>query len=218
MKKIIFTLVILISAKSYTQNEFFLDVYIEKELFSLDRLSLLVETNYKHAYQKSRWRRGALNVKLEHQLSSNWLLFGKLVNNYRFDNILGDFYELRPSLGVGLKVPLFKKISFAQKLAVEWRNFFISRHDQYLRSRYKVQLNYRFDKRNEWNINSGFEWFFLRDPVLNERYSTSRRFSTFISKEIKTVTLKLGYQREVFLRSSSNFNRIGNTVSFQIAF
>ena len=178
-----------------------------------------MEGNYKHAYQDSKWRRLGLDIRLSKELNSKWSLLAELTNHYRLDNELGDFYELRPTLGAQLRILIIKNLSLKQRLLGEWRNFYISKHDHYLRARYKLGLNYGFAQSDvnsrSWSLTSSFEWYFLKDPVLQERYSNSREFSFYISRNLEDAKIMLGYIREVFLLNSDSFGTTGNTISLR---
>lgn len=152
-----------------------------------------------------------LNGRITRKFDKNWKMFLGLLNNYRFDNILGDFYELRPSLGVNFNLPITSNFSIGQRGMVESRNFFISEHDHYFRTRLRTELFYTF-KNSSWEIFTGFEWYFLRDPNANERFSNSREFNLGLRKKTKNNhTLGISYLREIFLARSNNFGTKANT-------
>ena len=67
-------------------------------------------SNYKHAYQNSKWRRFGLDFDFNKKLNSNWTISGGFANNYRFDKELGDFYELRPKIGIEYKISIFENV------------------------------------------------------------------------------------------------------------
>ena len=178
-----------------------------------------MEGNYKHAYQDSKWRRLGLDIGLYRKLNSNWTLLAELTNHYRFENELGDFYEFRPTLGIQFQVLIIKNLSLKQRLLGEWRNFYVSKHDHYLRARYNIGLNYGFGKgitsSRSWSLTSSFEWYLLSDPILKERYSNSREFSLFIIRNLEDAKIMIGYIREVFLLNSDSFGTEGNTISLR---
>ncbi len=214
-------LLVFLSLKCNSQNEFFSELSIEKEFLYNEGKHFNLDVNYKHAYQDSKWRKLGFTISTQKKLNDHWSIVSGIVNNYRFDKDLGDFFEVRPKLGLQLKTPIIKSLSFSQRVLVEWRNFFISKHNHYLRSRYKVLLNYIFPNNNEdnaWSLSSAFEWYYLKAPDVRERFSNSREFSFFLSKKIQEVHYSLGYIREVFLFRSSNFGRVGNSISLKISF
>ena len=220
MKNSLVILCLFISLAGFAQQEFFSEAGLEKAIFSKNRLSVILEGNYKHAYQDSKWRRLGIDIGLQRKLNSNWMLVGGIINHYRFDKELGNFYELRPKVGLQLSTPIIKNLSLKQRILGEWRNFFLSKHQHYLRARYKIALTYNFGKHSDssksWSLLPSFEWYFLKDPISQERYSNSREFSCFISRNLKEVKIMLGYIREVFLFNSDNFGTEGNTISLRV--
>ena len=221
MRKSLLILCLLFNLDGFSQEEFFSEVSVGKTVFTKNSWVIYLEGNYKHAFQDSKWRRLGLDIGLSKELNSNWTLLAKLTNQYRFDNELGDFYELRPTVGIQLQVPIVKNLTLKQRVLGEWRNFYVSSHDHYLRARYRIGVNYVFGKRGNssksWRLTSSFEWYFLRDPILQERYSNSREFSLFISRKLAEAEIMLGYIREVFLLNSDSFGTEGNTISLRVA-
>ena len=210
MRKSLLILCLLFNLDGFSQEEFFSEVSVGKTVFTKNSWVIYLEGNYKHAFQDSKWRRLGLDIGLSKELNSNWTLLAKLTNQYRFDNELGDFYELRPTVGIQLQVPIVKNLTLKQRVLGEWRNFYVSSHDHYLRARYRTGVNYEFGKRGNssktWSLTSSFEWYFLRDPILRERYSNSREFSLFISRNLEDAKFMVGYIREVFLLNSDSFD------------
>lgn len=213
---------LLLSLNIYAQEELFSEAIIESKILEKDHFEMNLEANYKHAYQKSRWRRVGFDVRFHQELNSNWSLVSNIQNNYRFDSQLENFYELRPSLGIQLKTKILENFHLSQRLLGEWRNFFSSQFENYLRSRYKIQLNYTIFSSNKpdnnWSFETAFEWYFLRNSIFNERYSNSREFSFFATKKINDFKFGLGYIREVFFSKSEEFGSVGNTISVRINF
>jgi hypothetical protein len=204
------------------QSEFFSELAVEKGFLNTEKWEINVEGNYKHAYQDSRWRRVGADFEATRKLSGSWALVGGLDNRYRFDSELGDFYELRPFKGLKLDSRIIQDLKLTQRFIVEWRNFFLNRHEHYFRSRFRIGLDYqpgKSEEKNHWIFASAFEWFFLRDPITEERYPDNRRFSLSIIRTLENETeIGIGYLREIFLLNSERFSTRGNIISVQLRF
>ncbi|WP_158651295.1 DUF2490 domain-containing protein [Pseudotamlana carrageenivorans] len=200
------------------QTEFFGEFGVHKTFKIKELWVINIESNYKHAYQLTKWRRIGLSGGISRHFGKHVTLLFGISNNYRFDPKLGDFYELSPALGADFKLPITSNLAISQRSKVESKNFFISKHVHYFRARLRIELAYKFNNPN-WSMNTGYEWYFLKNPINNERFPSSREFNLTIKKKIRNGhALGLTYLRNVFLPHSDNVGVNGNTISLWYEF
>ncbi len=174
-----------------------------------------------------KWLSPSLNLSLHKKFNPNWSLVLGLKNIYTQQTNRENFYELRPWLSPRLNVNVIPRMSFRQAATYEIRNFFYSESQENYeiqhRFRYRVHLRLNLAKdlikTNNWSVETGFEWYFIKEPATGEQFSNSREFNLSFIKNIKSgQSFSLGYlfERVNIFRNPNSSN--AHTFNFGYSF
>lgn len=202
MKKIvcIIALFVVCIADMHGQDDFFTNVTVGKN-FKKEQWTYTTSGIWKHIYDEVGWSRIGVNGGANYAYK-NWTLLTGFTAQYTFDKEIVNSVELRPWVGVRLRTDIIEGLNIEQEVHVEWRNFLY--HDvpdeNYIRTTFDVGANYNLKEINldSWAVQSGYVWYFLKDPALGERYADSREFRFLVSKTFTAGKLTVGYKREKF--------------------
>lgn len=173
------------------QNNFFSEIKIQKRKQLKNDYRLEFTFDYKgQTNNEFKWQRPYFQVALNKILNNNWSINGGIKNQFTSQTNKDNLYELRPFVGPSLSVPIIKRIAFQQAAKWEVRNFFYtedkSNNEVQNRFRYKMHLKILLNKDlnhvRPWSVNTGYEWFFVREPNSGEQYSNLREFSIEVTK------------------------------------
>ncbi len=95
LNKIFVFLFIIMSHYSYSQNEFFHEIGLERKLIENEKWELIGEANFKHLYNEPAWRRWGLSFAGTRKIKRFNLSTG-LNGYYTFDRSIINFFEMRP--------------------------------------------------------------------------------------------------------------------------
>ncbi len=199
--------ILLYSLYSYSQSSEFLELDADKTWTLKNNYSLNLAASYKvQLNNESKWHKPELNFSVNKKFNPNWSLLGGINNGYTIQNDNPDFYELRPWIGPRLSVPVIPRLTFQQTVKYEVRNFFYVNDDNEpyeIQSRFRYRIHVLFNlakdvnKPNNWILETGYEWYFLKEPATGEQFSNSREFALNLIKHLKSgKTLSLGYLYE----------------------
>ncbi len=201
-------LLTLISLKSYGQDEFFHELFFEKNILENEKWEFNAEFNSKYTYEEPQWRRWGLAFISVRRIEK-FRIFGGLNGLYTFNRKIDNFYEVRPWLAVDYGFKIFDHLTFRPRVKTEWRFFFVEDTDtreNYNRTR--IQLNFEIplskEREAHWMIRPRVEWFFVRNLASAERFSNERDVGiTFIKHFKNEHRLLFGYQFEKFYNIDS---------------
>lgn len=182
----------------FGQNDFFTTISASKRKLVSEKLSYAAAFDWKHIYNDVAWDRLGVSMEADYQ-QNFWTLEAGGVVQYTFDKQISNYFELRPWIGIRLENQIIPNLSFVQEVKAEWRNFIFrdAQDDNYIRTTLETSFNYNLDKLgfSEWMVNSGYVWYFLKDPALGERFANSKEFMFSIRKKGKNSFL-IGYKYE----------------------
>lgn len=192
------------------EQEIFTEMVLGTDFLETEKWNLNARASWKHLYDEIGWRRWGVDIAGKRSLKK-WSLQAGVGNYYTFHKNIDNFYELRPWLIIGYKIPFAKQFSFNQFLRGEWRNFFFSggtNDENYGRMRYKTGIDYRFleneEKYTAWKLNTFAEWYFQRDPINGERFANSREFGLKLQRELHNRhEIGIAYKFESFFEAAN---------------
>lgn len=199
-KKISFILLTSTCSVVYGQNDFFSTVGASKRKLVSEKLSYSIAADWKHIYNEVAWDRIGTSGEVDYQ-QNFWTLEAGGVVQYTFDKQISNYIELRPWAGIRLENKIIPDLSFVQEARIEWRNFLFrdAQDDNYIRTTLEASFNYNLDKigLNNWLLNTGYVWYFLKNPALGERFANSQEFMMNFRKRGRHSFL-IGYKYEKF--------------------
>lgn len=200
MKKLALLLIFLPTCLCFGQTDFFTNLTVGKN-FKKDPWGFSAAADWKHIYDDIGWSRIGVYGSAGYSYK-NWKLLGGLASQYTFDREIVNGLEIRPWLGIGLTTEIVTNLKLEQEVRLEWRNFIYHEiaDENYVRTTYNIGLNYGLEKINlpSWSVQSGYIWYFLKDPAAGERYADSREFRFLITKDFSGNKLSFGYKSERF--------------------
>lgn len=204
----------------YGQKDFFTTVGASKRKLVSEKLSYSITADWKHIYNDVAWDRLGTGLEVDYQ-QNFWTLEAGGVVQYTFDKQISNYFELRPWFGVRLENQIIPDLSLVQEGKVEWRNFIFrnAQDDNYIRTTFEMSFNYNLDKigLNNWLVNSGYVWYFLKDPALGERFANSKEFMFNLRKKGKNSFL-IGYKFETFSKFLEEGDARAHSIELKVFF
>lgn len=177
---------------------------------------------WKHSYTSHPWRRIGINASAAYEINRILFVSGGTLVQYTFDKEIVNSTEIRPWVATKLVSQFTNWINFEQMYQVEWRNFLYKSHqnDSYVRTNYDIAINLRpqRSKLKNWGIQTGYNWFYLKEPAFGERYSDSREFRILINRYFSKSKISVGYKREKFRSIQSRPPTLANTLEASFSF
>jgi hypothetical protein len=194
----------IICQNTYSQDEFFHEIVIEKKLIENEQWEIVGEANFKYIYDEIGWRRWGMSVVGIRKIQKFNVLAGAN-GYYTFDKSITNFFEIRPWMALQLNFPIVSEIYLRQSLKYEWRFFYSevnnSTKENYRRLRYQIGFDIPLQGKEEssWKFRPHFEWLFIRDPATFERFSNERDYGIlFLKKFSNDHEISFGYKLEEF--------------------
>ena len=217
---IIIAFVFIIPFASFGQEYFFSNLTIGKN-FRKNQCTYNTSGVWKHIYNDTEWSRISAKAKIDYNYKSWQLISGLTVLN-TFDSEIVNSIELRPWLGINLKNTIIEDLQLEQEARLEWRSFFYQNkhHANYIRTTFDLGLNYNLDKikLRSYSIQVGFIWYFIKSPILGERYADSREFRFLLNRSFTNGKLTLGYKHEKFKPIVSRLSNEFHTLEISYLF
>lgn len=223
LPKLFLFLFIIISHHTYSQNEFFHEIILEKTLLENEEWEFVGEANWKNLYAEPGWRRWGASFAGTRKINRFSLSAG--ANGfYTFNKRIINFFEMRPWTSLQLRLPIVADITFRQRLKYEWR-FFYTEEDNTTRENYRrLRCQIGFDipltseHESSWKIRPFFEWFFIRNPTTFERFPNERDYGLTFIKSLKNEhELSFSYRIEEFFNLDTE-REYGHTILVAYSF
>lgn len=223
-KYLIYTLIFLLLSCtiSYAQElRSFSELDITSKEYPFRKWNLSGTVSWKQNHFSQTWGNVGAALNAYRPLFGNFTLRAGLNNKYTYDVNISNNVEVRPWLGVRLVNTIIKPLTFRQEVRFEWRSFFFGKKEQnpdtYVRTRYRLWMVMRLfekpDTQKRWQVDAGYEWYFLKNPSSGERYPNSREFTAHVFRYFHDGSyLKFGYSFENFLKISGNNQPPGNNI------
>lgn len=194
--------------QGFCQDEFFHELFFEKNIIENEKWEFNVEINSKYTYEEPKWRRWGVSFLSLRKLNK-FRIFGGLNALYTFNDKIDNFYEIRPRIAIDYGIKLFNHTTFRPRIQTEWRFFFVEDNDtreDYNRTRFQLNFDVPLTKDSEtlWMIRPRIEWFVVRNLASAERFSNERDIGiTFIKHFKNEHRLLIGYHYEKFYNVDS---------------
>ncbi len=187
-----------LSTGLFSQENFFGDIGVAKNLSSSTKWNQSVNGHFKHFITEDGWYRFGASYTLTRNLSNWGIQAGLLVEN-TFDDSIDNYWEVRPWAGLTLSNDISSKLKFHQFFKLEWRNLLFagdSENQITTRTRYKIMPVY--DLGNDWSVYTSYEWYIQPNTDLGVRFINSREWNLGFNKKMEKFTLNFNYTRERF--------------------
>ncbi len=227
LKKLVILIIFLSSiSKAQTTVDAFSEIDVNKNLSTTDKWIFDAQGTWKITYSADAWTRLGVNGFVTRKLGI-WRLQGGLINTFTYSGNITNFWEFRQSAAVILRIPVFSQLTLEQRGRLELRNIIYTSDDNpesKVRTRFRVALNYpiKLIKNNgekPWDIRGALEWYFVKNPVSDERFPSSREFSLRARKMFKkNWGMSFGYQYEQFSSTFSSGKNDGHTALISFYF
>ncbi|RSK39307.1 hypothetical protein [Mangrovimonas spongiae] len=205
---------------SFSQtDDLFLDLTVAKTFKDDMGFNYDASVSYKQIFDHPSWSRINASGSATYKYNA-WSLLGGFTTQYIFDEEISNGLELRPWLGIGLKTKIIEGLKANQLGKVEWRNFIYDglKNENYIRTTYSFGVLYDLDifKLKHWQVDTGYTWYFLKDPARGERYANSREFRIYMIKTFTKSRISMGYLLEKY----RHFNNLplGDAHTFKITY
>ncbi len=164
------------------------------------------------------WKQPSISVYVKKKFNDFWQISAGLRNIYTKQTTRDNFYELRPWISPSLNVPIIQnRLLFQQTFKYELRNFIYSNdalsNETQNRARYKIHFDYKLGKNKErkdiWSINTGYEWYFLKEPATGEQFSSSREFVfklTKVRKNKQSFSISYSFEQVNIFKNPNSSN------------
>lgn len=202
-----------------SQENEFSSFQIKKNLVDNVKWNTAALIHWKKFYSDNGWTRVGIDALVKRKLNV-WNIYGGLVTNFTYDESISNNWEVRPWFGIDLTNVIYNKLKFNQMFRFEWRNLMFSDKDINkitTRYRYRLRPNYTF-KENSWGAFASFEWYFLPNTKLGNRFINSRELSIGVSKVFSELKLQFVYTREQFVNDNLVSQNYGNTFGLNLIF
>ncbi len=227
MKRVsLLCLLLILCYNTKAQVDAFSEIDVYKNISNTDKWKFDAQGVWKITYSKDAWTRLGVNGFVTRKLGI-WSIEGGLINNFTYSENITNFWEFRQSAGLILTLPVFSKLTFSQRGRMELRNIIYTSNissENKVRTRYRVSLAHplKFVRNNgqkPWDIRGALEWYFVKNPVSDERFPSSREFSIRAKKMFKkNWGMSFGYQYEKFSNTLSDKKNDGHTALLSFYF
>lgn len=220
-KQFVYIVLLFVPLSIFSQtDDLFMTVFLSKSYEGKENWSYSTSLWYKHIYDHPGWRRMS-GFGIANYTYKTWIFQGGFSTQYTFDDEIVNSLELRPWLAVGLKTPITDDLYLKQQVYFEWKNFFYKNdsHENYLQQTVDVGLYYDLKqlKLTNWSLETGYMWYFLKDPALGERFANSREYRIVFYKKMKKATLAFGYFFEKYKDFESLPQSNAHTMMFGVS-
>jgi hypothetical protein len=209
------------------QTDAFTEADFSANLWNIEKWTIQAKSNWKRSYGKIdqqrqfNWQRIRSELLVRKNFKRNWALLSGFSYAYQFGSDINNFTERRPWVGINYTLVLNERLSLVQHARGEWRRFFRTNRTNYFRYRYRANLIYSFlndeGKSNNWFVVASAEWFFLRDPIDEERYPNSNRFTLKgVHRFESSSELGVAVRYEDFFET--DFNQTDNAITFLLQY
>ncbi len=208
------------NSKLLAQTESFSEAEISNRIWQKDRFAIEGKGNWKRFIDQNGWQRIRLELIMRRSILKRWTAYSGFSYAYTFGSETPNFSEQRPWLAIRYDLKLHKQFTIVQQLKGEWRLFNASSRDNYFRSRYRASMIYQLrnneSELSDWFIVGTMEWYFLRDPISEERFPNSNQFSLKgVHRFQNTSELGISIKYEEFISTENTLAKNAITLMFQ---
>ncbi|GLB50715.1 hypothetical protein Y10_30830 [Neptunitalea sp. Y10] len=217
---VVICLLLVTSVTNAQEDELFGNLSVGKSFAGSGNWGYSSALTYKHIFDEIGWRRLSGDFGTNYKYGV-WGFKGGLSLQYTFDDEIVNSLEVRPWVGASLRNELINHLAMIQVGRLEWRNFFYDGVDNeaYIRTTFDVGFEYELHDLNleTWAVETGYTWYFLKDPAIGERYANSREFRFLFIKKLPKAKLIFGYKAEKFREFDGEDHGAAHTIHLAVA-